>query len=241
MSAALIKLDDLRVIAQGEEPRIQDWKLAIALGFERSRALRQLIERNRAELERYGPLPQRVAVVDRPQGGGTVPTEFWLNEAQALLICMKSDAPRAADVRHEIITVYQAWRRGELAPIGETPITKEMRNLFSNMDTKLDRITNLSIATIDGIARIGPSRRDFSDRTKKLYAAVVERYYNNECPALRRRLRPSEDWHNDHWRSKDKAEAHDGWRVCEEANQRLETDPLLNNLCRNTLMCSRII
>src|SRR4051812_24704912 len=120
MSAALIKLDDLRVIAQGDEPRIQDWKLAIALGFKAPRQIRELIERNRAELERYGVLSCRTTNSSDPLGRGRPAQEYWLNEAQALLVCMKSDAPRAADVRHEVITVYQAWRRGELASVRET-------------------------------------------------------------------------------------------------------------------------
>lgn len=225
MSAALIKLDDLRVVSQGDEPRIQDWKLALALGFDRPRDIRKIIERHQAELDRYGRLRHRGATSH--EGSGARPVqEYWLNEAQALLICIRSDAPRAADVRHEIITVYQAWRRGELASVSETPITKEMRDLFANMDAKLDNITKLSLATVDGIARIGPSRRDFTEPTKRLYRAVLERYYNYECPALRRRLRPGEKFDADHWFTLDKVEAHHGWMVCHEANQRLETDPV---------------
>lgn len=225
MSAALIKLDDLRVISQNDEPRIPDWKLAVALGFDRPRKIRELIERNRAELERYGRLPHRGATSHDGPGARPV-QEYWLNEAQALLICMKSDAPRAADVRQEIITVYQAWRRGELASVRETPITNEMLDLLSNMDAKLDRITKLQTQTIDDIARIGPSRRFFTEPTIRLYRAVLERYYNNECPALRRRLRPGEKFVVDHWFTLDKVEAHHGWMVAEEANQRLANDPV---------------
>ena len=131
MSAALIKLDDLRVLAQGDEPRIQDLKLAEALEYKAAYQIRELINRNRPELERYGGLSCRTINSSGPQGGRPS-QEYWPNEAQAILICMRSDAPRAADVRQEVITVYQAWRRGKLASVSETPITKELRSVLKH-------------------------------------------------------------------------------------------------------------
>jgi hypothetical protein len=59
----------------------------------RPRDVRQLIERNLEELERYEGLRRHTANPG-PQGGRPS-DEFWLNEAQALLLCMKSNAPRA--------------------------------------------------------------------------------------------------------------------------------------------------
>ena len=41
-----------------------------------------------------------------PARGPAATGKYWLNEAQAILICMRSDAPRAADVRAEIIGVF---------------------------------------------------------------------------------------------------------------------------------------
>ncbi len=76
--------------------------------------IRELIKRNVEELERYGGLPCHTANPS-PQGGRPS-EEYYLNEEQALLICMKSDAPRAADAREEIIAVFQAWRHGKLVP-----------------------------------------------------------------------------------------------------------------------------
>jgi hypothetical protein len=56
-------------------------RLAERLEFARPRDIRQLIERNREELERHGSLRHHTAT---PSGGGPAFTEYWLNEAQAL-------------------------------------------------------------------------------------------------------------------------------------------------------------
>lgn len=71
--------------------------------------IRRTIEANRAELERYGEVFAR-----RPKTGpkgGRPATEYWLNEPQAILICMFSRTDAAADVREEVIKVYMAYRR----------------------------------------------------------------------------------------------------------------------------------
>lgn len=39
---------------------------------------------------------------------------YYLNEEQALLICMFSRTPKAAAVRREVILVFTAGRRGDL-------------------------------------------------------------------------------------------------------------------------------
>lgn len=89
------------------EPRILDLRLAEALGFERPRAIRQLLSRNRRELENYGPLATRCG-----ESRGQEFIEHFLNEEQALLICMFARTPKAADVRKQVIEVFMAWRRG---------------------------------------------------------------------------------------------------------------------------------
>jgi len=46
---------------------------------------------------------------------GTV-SEYWLNEEQALLVSVLSDAPNAPAVRAMLIKVFVAWRRGNTEP-----------------------------------------------------------------------------------------------------------------------------
>ena len=100
---------DLSVVAG--EPRVLDLRIAEQLGFSRPRAVRQIIDRKMGELRRYGALsPQRVA----NRGKGRVGNGFYLNEGQALLVCMFSETDRAADVREQLIRVFMAYRAGEL-------------------------------------------------------------------------------------------------------------------------------
>jgi hypothetical protein len=94
------------------EPRIRDLDLAERLAFDRPRKIRELIERNRVEIEGLGTCP----AVGRVARGNQV-REFYLNEEQALLVAVLSDAPQAPAVRAMLIRTFVAYRRGQL----ETP------------------------------------------------------------------------------------------------------------------------
>lgn len=107
------------------EPRILDLALASLLGFERPRAIRQLIHRNKAELEGFGSLPYRAGlnlphgVANSKRGRGRPSSECWLNEPQALLLCMFSNTPNAAAVRKQVIKVFMDWRAGKTVHVKE--------------------------------------------------------------------------------------------------------------------------
>lgn len=105
-----LTIRDLEVVAG--EPRVADIVLGERLGFDRPRDIRKIIARNQGELHRFG----FCATVAQNHGGGRgrPGRQYWLNEGQALLICMFSDTDRAADVREQLIKVFMAWRRGEL-------------------------------------------------------------------------------------------------------------------------------
>ena len=123
MTQSALQPTDLSLLGdERDEPRVLDLRIAEALEFERPRDIRQLIERNRDELSRYGGLRHDTA--NPGPLGGRPGVEYWLNEAQAILLCMKSDAPRAADVREDIIRVFQAWRHGRLVP--GAPVTADL-------------------------------------------------------------------------------------------------------------------
>jgi hypothetical protein len=64
------------------------------------------------------------------QGGILMPVipfpekEYYLNEAQALLLVMladKADSQKAGAMRKEMINILMAWRRGKLAPRSAAP------------------------------------------------------------------------------------------------------------------------
>ncbi|GBU16234.1 MULTISPECIES: hypothetical protein [unclassified Methylobacterium] len=114
----LLTVHDLHLL--DEAPRIQDLKLAAALGFEVTREIRRLIERNVRELAQHGEVC--VTIPQTGPRGGRPGKEYWLNEGQAVLICMFSRTEKAAEVRQTVISVFMAWRRGQ-APVAAPSAT----------------------------------------------------------------------------------------------------------------------
>ena len=94
-------------------PRVLDLDVGKRLGLDRPRKIRDLIARNIAEIEAFGVCP---TVGQTPgEQGGRPATAYYLNEEQALLVATLSDAPRAPDVRRDLIRTFVAVRRGEIA------------------------------------------------------------------------------------------------------------------------------
>ena len=95
------------------EPRVHDLLLAEHLGFAQPRDIRKIIKRNDAKLLKFG---QRATVARRIEGGnGTTQEiqEYYLNQKQAIFICMKSETEKAFDVQIEIVRVFDAYLQKE--------------------------------------------------------------------------------------------------------------------------------
>lgn len=90
------------------EPRVHDLLLAERLGFERPRAIRQIIKRNEAKLLKLGGCHTVERLVE-----GNLTNEFYLNQKQAIFICMKSETEQAFDVQIEIVRVFDAYLSGD--------------------------------------------------------------------------------------------------------------------------------
>lgn len=126
-----ITISDLNTTVN-HEPRILDTRLGEALGFGRSTSIRVLIERNRAEMERYGEVCITAMQTAGIQGGRPGKA-YWLTEGQALCLSALSNAPNAPDVRQMLIEVYMAYRRGESCPTAapEADIVTRVRSLYA--------------------------------------------------------------------------------------------------------------
>lgn len=205
------------------EPRVRDLRLAEVLEFSAPRQIRELIQRNQDELERYGVLSCRATNSSDPLGRGRPGTEYWLNEAQALLIAMRSDAPRAADVRADIIAVFQAFRHGHLVPTTEAisqvidaalrPLAYRTTQIEVKLDQCLHRLTSNR--------RRNPSQPDV--RTIERFAAL----HNGNCPCCRKcdvvdahgeRINGAEI---DHFFAVDQAGLNSTWLICGDCHGRL--------------------
>jgi len=96
------------------EPRVHDVHLAERLGFDRPLNIRNLIKRNHAKLARFGILS---AVKRIHEGAGRPTSEYYLNQKQAIFVCMKSETEKAFDVQVEIVHVFDAYLKGGLKPV----------------------------------------------------------------------------------------------------------------------------
>ena len=185
-SPLALSVHDLRVIESGHakaDLRIHDLRLAERLEFKAPRQIREMIERNRLELERYGELPSSSYRATR---SGKIGVEFWLNEAQALLICMKSETSRAADVRQEIITVFLAWRHRILVPANQAPMTTELlQGLFAPLAKDVGHIItrfDFFETKLDNILEINARRTEPIAEHKRFHVKVIKHFNFGNCP-----------------------------------------------------------
>lgn len=140
------------------DPRARDLDIAGRLGFDRPRDIRKLIERNLSELEAFGTC----ATVARVARGNPV-SEYWLNEEQALLISIKSEAENAAAVRAMLIRVFVAYRRGHLgATANLSPEVMEMirrdDGISRQLSSKVRRMEETLAAIIEIVRPSTPVR-----------------------------------------------------------------------------------
>lgn len=120
--------DDLSVI-EGDA-RISDRRIAKQLGYNEVENLQRLIQRNEEELSSYGVILRQAvgkfgegtgAAISRQTDGklprssrGRPEMTYLLTEEQALLVCMFARTAHAREARRQIISVFVAWRRGDI-------------------------------------------------------------------------------------------------------------------------------
>lgn len=144
------------------EPRVQDICLAGALGYARSYKIREMITRNEAELMAYGSLPLR-----RGQSRGQSFTEYFLNEGQALLICMFAKTVAAAVVRKALIDVFMEYRLGRI----EKPIKVQAHNRRTS--TKIDDALRLK-QNVDRLERVAASLQQTEPKPQNVCAMIID-------------------------------------------------------------------
>lgn len=161
---------DLALTEIDGEPRALDLDIAARLGMARPTNIRQLIERNREELETFGSLHRSRAMIEAGKGAEREVTEYRLNEEQALTIAQISRAPNAKEVRGMLVKVFVAWRRGQLidqAGDGHDLATRTngisrmlaekvtgMEKLLADMSARFDQFAALAAAAQPGTALV---------------------------------------------------------------------------------------
>ena len=117
-TTAAISIADLNTEIDNE-PRVLDVVLGERLGMAQPRNLRTKIKDNLPELKSYGEVCTETVQTPNSLGflGGRPGKAYYLNEPQALLICMFSNTARAAEVRKMLIDVFMEYRRSKEKPI----------------------------------------------------------------------------------------------------------------------------
>lgn len=153
------------------EPRIQDLQLAKRLGFDQARDIRKLIKRNEDKLLNFG---QCATVARRPENGGTPTNEYYLNQKQAVFICMKSETDNAFEVQAEIVRVFDAHLNGTLQPQHRLPQTylEALKDLVVAHEEL--EITRPKAAALDRIATASDGTMCITEAAKHLQMRPVD-------------------------------------------------------------------
>lgn len=93
-----------------DEPRVHDLALGERIGLASPVEIRNLVERNRGKLLRYGIIAERP--IGRTGRGGRAGRAFWLNEGQALVVCVLSSASPSVVTLRQVMGAFAAWRDG---------------------------------------------------------------------------------------------------------------------------------
>jgi hypothetical protein len=132
--------------------RIRDEELAERLGYARPRVIRDLIRR----LEREGKLKDlhqcrtvRLRADGRPSKHATT---YWLTEVQALKVIAKSETATADAILDEVIAVFVAWRRGELAATTDARLVEALQAIRALQEQLLSMRTGT--ITREGLSQL---------------------------------------------------------------------------------------
>ncbi|RIV82986.1 DUF3486 family protein [Aurantiacibacter xanthus] len=181
---------------------IEDVRLGERLGMAQPLDIRRSVKRNFEELAGYGPLRTRCEMVELGSGAKREVTVYLLNEEQALLLAMLSRSPLAQALRREIITVFMAYRRGQLGQSAQparfipTPATKRGgRGRLSSIEqlpAKCDEdvawvreaLAERRLAQVDILAEL--NRRLAAKAVKRISKGAFGRFAVRQSLALRR-------------------------------------------------------
>ena len=112
--SAVLHVNGWTVAEMNGEPTVRDTELAEKLGYERPRAVRQLIKRM-VDNGSFG-CATPCGAYEKIANGNQVEV-FYLNQKQALKVISKSETKIADAIMDEVIDVFLAYRKGQLQPV----------------------------------------------------------------------------------------------------------------------------
>ncbi|SHJ59222.1 BRO family protein [Desulfofundulus thermosubterraneus] len=109
----LAERSEVRIVEVDGQPVVTARDLARALGYQKERAILNLVNRNKESFTDRDTFV--IKLMTNPQGGDPYVRVF--TKRGALKVCMKSNQPRAVMVQEILIDLYEAVERGNLVPV----------------------------------------------------------------------------------------------------------------------------
>lgn len=152
MTSPLIPASAIREV--NDEPRVEDVLIAEYLGMPRPRDIRARIKANFNELSLHGEVCEKSSQTSVL--GGRPATTFYLNEPQALLLCMWANTEKAVEVRKLLIDVFMAWRQGKVVDVRahyrRAPMAPIFRVVSNDSNMATVQIT-IPLSRVSGLIR----------------------------------------------------------------------------------------
>ena len=115
------EIQNWKIETHNEEPRVLDLILAEKLGFAQARDIRKVIKRMVEDGRLSAEILQRATAARIEMKSGVFRNqevqEYLLTEEEALLVTTQSRTPKAKEILKEVVRVFVAYRRGQLAPV----------------------------------------------------------------------------------------------------------------------------
>lgn len=121
MTALVKQIDGWSVAIEGDEPTILDEELGARLGFARPRKIRDLIERMLSE-GIINDSEVRTTAGQTSAKGGRPGIAYHLTETAAILVIARSNTKLAHAITRQVVQVFIAVRRGQLAAPEQVPV-----------------------------------------------------------------------------------------------------------------------
>lgn len=124
--------EDFHLIEMEGDVTIRDTELGARLEMMRPENVRKHIEDHRDELLYYGRLIAHQENEKTKSGKNKTVTAYYLNEGQALTICIFVKSRVAAKVRQSLVVTFMAYRRGNLLNPSETAFREAAEKYYSD-------------------------------------------------------------------------------------------------------------
>lgn len=173
MTQNITKSDIYQLVEIDGEMKIRDLDLAERLEMKNPHDIRTLIKKNLDELQSFCPISAMPRKENVGLGLTRTVESFFLNEEQALLVCILSRTAKAKEVRRELIALYSQYRHGELEETNTRFLVEDLQFEILKSNPEWAKILRCHQAGLSGreIGKvIGKSRTTVNMALQRMHA-----------------------------------------------------------------------